>query len=328
MYAMRRLPCFHDIVFATACLVGTFFVRPAFAASAIDIQSQNFIPVEENFILGPVRHELSLDPGEETTVPIVIESRLGRDARFAVEIEDFSAGDVDPVQLYGDAEGPFSARSWIESGVPSFTLKHGQRATLSVTVRVPRFADPGDHYTAVLIHQLPDQVGSGTVAASSRIGSLFLLRVNGDIQELGKFTLFESLRLFHWTYPIDFFVGLRNDGSVRAQPSGNIRIKNIFGREVGRLPVEDWRVLRNSSAVRAFAWDPSFAMGLYTAEAELAYSPSSDMTVLRTRIFVLPLLPTIILVLLLICITYALKNFRLVRRQSALPDGSSSKKKQ
>jgi hypothetical protein len=69
-------------------------------------------------------------------------------------------------------------------------------------------------------------------------------------------------------------------------------------------------------------------MGLYTAEAELAYSPSSDMTVLRTRIFVLPLLPTIILVLLLICITYALKNFRLVRRQSALPDGSSSKKKQ
>lgn len=229
-----------------------------------------------DFVVGPGRTEISVAPGETFIQEITITNRISDNRTFRLEVEDItgSKDGSSAVSLTGDVRGPYSIRDYISFPEDSFVLKLGERARVPVTVSVPADAEPGGYYGSVLVSTIqpsPDGESTSRSPIIARVGSLFFLTVEGDIEREGK-TLDISTVGNKWWYekgPIDLGILYENTGSVHVNPYGEVSVTNIFGEEVGFVELEPWFVLPNSLRVREIKWDREFLLGRYTATAKI-----------------------------------------------------------
>ncbi len=274
------------------------------------IVPQTDIYFGDDFQLGPTRHVLSLAPGEEKRLEIQLTNRERTESSYTLLTEDFTSGDArNPIALFSRALGPFSARSWVTLPSRSVRLKSAERAYLPVTVRVPANASAGDHYTAVVIQRdLPSEVPSGFNVVS-RVASLLLITVEGDVVRDGSLQGLTSARGVYWSLPATFTAEYRNTGTVHLVPTGAVRIKNLFRAVVDEIPVRDWYVLRESSRLREIQWQPTFALGYYTATLSVTRgegAPAEEQTV---SFWVLPLLPVALVLLVIFLASFLVQVF-------------------
>ncbi len=277
----------------------------------VQVVPQQNVEIRNDFQFGPTRFELTLAPGEEKTIEIQLTSRMGRQASFTLEQEDFSPSENENEQtrLYGKQKGPYSAKDWITPLVGNITLTHGDRAYIPVTVRVPADADPGDHYAALLSKRdiNPDETGGG-IAVVSRVGTLFLITVEGAVERNGSLVNFSTPKGLYTDSNVPFLLRAKNDGTVRMYPEGQIEIRNILGVAVDRIPVREWIVLRNSTRSLTLDWKPTFALGRYTAEAQLKVF-GENMPTMSVSFWVIPILPVIIVLLAIFLVSFLVQYF-------------------
>jgi len=161
-------------------------ISPVFA---FEVQKLANVLVENDFTLGPGKIELFLNPGESVTRNLLITNRLGRPMKFRVELEDFtgsSTGERAAV-LLGNKRSPYSLRDFLHPEIWEFTLSHGERMVLPVTVTIPQEMEPGGLYGSVLISTSPsedflereEEKAKGQVRLVARVGALFFVRVKG-----------------------------------------------------------------------------------------------------------------------------------------------------
>lgn len=284
---------------------------PVANARGVQVVPQQNVDIRNDFQFGPTRFELTLAPGEEKTVEIQLTSRMGRQASFSMEKEDFSPSENENEQtrLYGNQKGPFSAKDWLTPLVGNITLTHGDRAYIPVTVRVPPDADPGDHYAALLAKRdIDPNETNGGIAVVSRVGTLFLITVEGSVERKGSLMNFSTPKSLYTDSHVPFLLRAKNDGTVRMYPDGQVEIRNILGVAVDRLPVKDWIVLRNSTRSLTLDWKPTFALGRYTAEAQLKVF-GEDMSVIKVAFWVIPILPVIIVLLAIFLVSFLVQYF-------------------
>lgn len=292
---------------------------PAIAQSGTDILDRPLqitaipdIPVMNDFQLGPTRFELQMSPGEERTIEVMIVSRMGRNGSYQFELEDFgpSENESDQTKLYGDKVGPYSAKSWLTPQVTSVTLQHGDRIYVPVTVRVPLDADPGDHYAAILVRRDPtseDKTGGG-LSVISRVGSLFLITVKGDVVKKGELLSIATAKNLYFNLSVPFSLRAKNEGTIRLYPEGSIRIKNLLGVTVDEIPVQDWILLRNSTRSVQLNWEPRFALGRYTATTDVTFS-DEPTTSYSVSFWVIPLLPVLGILIAIFIVSYLVQYF-------------------
>ncbi|MCA9356970.1 hypothetical protein H6784_02335 [Candidatus Nomurabacteria bacterium] len=230
-----------------------------------------------DFVVGPGRTEIEVSPGETVTREITVTNRISADRSFLLEIEDITGSDdgSSAVSLTGDKVGPYSIRDFISFPEDNFTLDLGERARIPITITVPPNTSPGGYYGSVLVSTVRKADSEVSAAPRSpiiaRVGSLFFLRVRGDVVIEGK-TSDISLTRNKWWYekgPIDFGILYENTGSVHVNPYGELSIKNMFGEEVGFIELEPWFVLPKSLRLREITWDREFLLGRYTATAKV-----------------------------------------------------------
>lgn len=260
--------------------------------------------VRGDFQVGPTRIVLEMQPGDTRSVDLQITSREGRMRTYAVAVEDFSASDdgADAVQFYGQEDGPFSARSWLNPSSSSVRLQHGESAVIPVTISIPSDAEPGDHYAVVL-------VGRTETSAVSRVGALILITVQGDLVREGGFQGFSFPRHFFWSLPVVVDMQYRNRGTVHLVPTGDVTIKNILGFTVDRLPVDDWYVLRHSVRKRSLLWQPTFALGRYTATLTLNSAGQKSAETSTVSFWVIPVRSVVVIVVVIIGLSFLLQWF-------------------
>jgi len=151
---------------------------------AYTIEDLRDIPVENDFVLAGSKVELWLDPGQSYTKELLITNRLGKRMDFTIEIEDFEGTkDLEnPTKLLGDERGPYSLKDYLKPELMNFSLEHGQRMILPVTVEIPLNAEPGGRYGSVLITANPSSAegsvekekAKGQINLITRLASLFL----------------------------------------------------------------------------------------------------------------------------------------------------------
>jgi len=134
-------------------------------------------------------------------------------------------------------------------------------------------------------------IDTSGVALSASLGTIILLRVNGDAKEQmdiqdfytqgtdgKKSSLFEGV-------PLQFVERIKNTGNVYEQPKGRIVISDMFGKPqaVVNVNLEERNVLPQTT--RKFTQDfnkdglgDRFLFGLYTAKLELAYGNDQKVT--------------------------------------------------
>jgi hypothetical protein len=226
-----------------------------------------------DFVVGPGRIELEVKPGETITTEISVANRISDDRTFEITVED-AAGSPDAsraVVLLGAERGPHTIKDYISSREQTFTLDLGERARIPVTVSIPPDAEPGGFYGSVLISTVQvDTTESSNSTRSpiiARVGTLFFVTVPGEVTRAGE-TKELTLLNKKWWYekgPIELAILYENTGSVHLNPYGELRIKNLFGEEVGFLELEPWFVLPESLRTREVTWDRELLFGRYTA---------------------------------------------------------------
>ena len=226
----------------------------------------------------------------------------------------------------GDQEGPYSLRDFVELPVQEFTLEFGERITLPINVNVPDDIEPGGRYGAIIVSNAPSRVADETEGAGavivSRLGSLFLVRVDGEINEDGQLTDFRisgDESVYTDSHPEQFEILFENNGSVHLVPYGLIEIKNLFGSVVDTIPVDAYFALPDSQRSQVIEWtDAPTMFGYYKAELNLSrgYDDLSDE--LSLGFWILPWQPIVIglliIVLLAVLITVVGKKFEIKRK--------------
>lgn len=298
------------VLFLVCLCAAQAVLAQADAGSGVRIIAGQAVAVSHDFEVGPTLVRMSIAPGEERRVEIGITNREGEPATFALEPQDASAGEQgEPLRFYGAASGPYPARSWIASA-RRLSLRHGEQATVPVTVSVPRDAAPGDHYAALLA----TREGSG---GKDAIAVVFLLQVAGTRTRSGAFIAVRPSSPLLLGYPVVFALSVRNDGDTALLPEGQIVIRNIAGDAVGSVPVRDRILLRGSSQNIRVDWRPAFAIGWYTAEARLQLWDGHVVT-RRTSFLALPLLPAgaaVLLLAILLALWRSLRTSLVIRRR-------------
>lgn len=247
--------------------------------------------VTGQFVISPTKVELEMKPGESASRDIMVANRTGSTVTIEFSMEDFE-GSTDPSQatvFLGEEDSSWGARKWLEPEISSIVLKQGETVTFRTKVNVPSNAEPGGHYAALFAfstYETEDAAGTA-INITSRVGTLFLIRVAGTVVEQGNLSKPEVSRFSEYG-PIDIGLVFNNEGNVHLKPSGRVIITNILGQAVAEIPVPEWVVLPESSRRNVVKWDSHYLFGRYTARAEIAYGPDGTPIIASTTFWVIP----------------------------------------
>jgi hypothetical protein len=302
----------------------------AHKVSAYRIEAPSWITVENDFVLGPGKTEVWVDPGEVVKKDLTITNRTGKTTGFKIDIEDFR-GSRDPEQtvvLLGQTKGPYSLRDWLKPEITEFDLKQGEQMTLSIEVLVPADVEPGGHYGAIVVSTKPsaEQIAAekgkvtGGVKVQSRIGALFFVRVKGNVNENGALKDFKITggKNFFEKGPINFEILYENNGSVHLVPYGIIEIKNILGKKIDEIEIDPYFAMPDSLRLRDVKWERSFLCGKYTASLSLNRGYKDIIDQMSLSFWVIPwkiiLVVFLALVLVIWFFIWALGHFEVRKR--------------
>ncbi|MBP9763265.1 MAG: hypothetical protein KBD10_00780 [Candidatus Pacebacteria bacterium] len=286
-----------------------------------------------DFVLEPAKNEVFLDPNSTATKTISVINRIDKIVTFQIDIEDVvgSENPSEQVKLLGEEKSPYSLKNFLIPEITEFTLNPGEKITIPVKVELPADSEPRGYYGAIIVSAKGAETGLGDEAfvkgvtkLVTRVGSIFLVRVNGDLKESSHLWDFKALgpvKKFYSTHPKGFEVAIKNDGNVHLVHYGEIKIKNIFGRQIANIPLNAFFSLPDSVRYREVNWPASFSFGFYKAEIELYQGFGKDAGFLNSEIsfFVIPW--TILALLILVsAIIYGLirlfkNNFKIERKK-------------
>ncbi|MGB3023223.1 MAG: hypothetical protein WBB39_00245 [Candidatus Saccharimonadales bacterium] len=303
----------------TAGLVGLTWVTTSHAQTPTNETGQALE-------IAPPVINLTANPGQIVEAKIQIRDVSTSNLLVRGEVNDFTAAGEDgtPKLLIEQTEtSPYSLRPWI-SALPQLTLKPQQIESLPVTIKVPTNAAPGGYFAVIRFTASAPGIDQSGVALSASLGTLVLLRVNGDAKQQlsiesfytqkdsNKISLIESA-------PLDFVVRIKNSGNVHEQPVGQARIKDMFGNELANVNINLERKNILPGSIRKFQEPLNSAtignkilFGRYTAQLTMKYGDDSIVTS-EISFWVIPykLIIGVItgLILLFFTIRYALRRY-------------------
>ena len=261
----------------------------------------------------PPLFQISVSPGDLWQSNIKVVNNNPYPLTVYAEVANFQAtgevgqGKFVPI-LAGDTDESTLAE-WIEIADVPYVIPPEQSADISFFVDVPTDAAPGGHYAAILIStQEPKSDSKMSVLTSQAVTSLFFMRIEGDVEELGTIREF---RATDWLLDVpnaEFSLRFENKGNVHLQPRGDIVITNMWGTERGKIPVNYQthygNVLPQSIRDFTFTWKSDFQItdiGRYKAVATLAYGQDGIKSATATTYFwIIPLKGTLITLAVLI----------------------------
>ncbi len=212
--------------------------------------------------ISPPTIDHQLNPGDTVLEVIKVFNEDDKPITVFPLVENFTAGTEEKgqPQFYPaeeDKDGTALAK-WITVDTQPLTIQPMERTNLQLAINVPKDAQPGGHYGAVLLSTTPPEERTG-VGVASQLATLILIRVSGDVKEIGSLAEFGYAHPQVWyNYrPVDFFIRFENSGNTHLRPVGNLFIKDMFGRQVASIPVNtpDYQsVLPNSIRRFDFGW--------------------------------------------------------------------------
>jgi hypothetical protein len=176
------------------------------------------------------RFEVDADPGQTVTTTLKVINEERQTHTYYLRTQNFNAQDETGNPSFTTRQEDLAI--WIKAPL-SITLGPGETFDLPIQIVVPPEADPGGHYAAIFFLSEPPSVDdqSGKVALGAKLGSLILLRVNGDFVQNASVLEFGTTgrQWFFDQLPVQFYYRFQNTGDDHQKPIGDILIKNFYG---------------------------------------------------------------------------------------------------
>jgi len=268
--------------------------------------------------ISPIIFRCTLEKGQKKTDSISVSNPNNFSIQVMSEVEDFIMENEEGVPKFlprSASTGGLS--SWISVSLEEFALAANETKDVTFTISVPKTGEPGGHYAAIFFKTRPPQDRSGTsLGISSRVGSLILLSVPGEISSGGKIVEFSGPK-FVSRGPVNFLARFQNTGTVHYQLGGQISIYNWLGGEVGKIDLPEHIVLPDSIRRFETKWEKKYLFGQYTAKLTMKDGEGKTQTE-ELKFFAFPwqeglVVLGIIFLILAISIIFK-KKFKIVRK--------------
>ncbi len=290
--------------------------------------------------ISPVKIEVSGDPGQTLQGELKLFNEQDESKTFYSSFENFEAR--------GETGAPFflperkGLATWINTE-EKIILKSKEEKFISFSIQIPKNAEPGGYFAAILWGQTPPEAkAGGQVAVGGRLGVLILLRVSGAVEEEGGLLEFgvKDKQKFFSLLPVTFSYRFNNTGGDRTVPQGEITVKNLFGRTSATLPAnkKEGSVLPGSARKFEVIWESkqkatsdteqdekigffemakqqlsAFHIGWYTAKLNVVWGTTHQAVTAKHSFFIIPwqllLIVAIILAIIGFLGTWGLKKW-------------------
>jgi hypothetical protein len=253
----------------------------------------------------PPKFELYGNPGDILNEKLRIRNEGTEATSYTTDVQDFTAsGEEGGVNFVEDPNAPttaFSLANWVNASPKNFTIPGGQEQTINVDIRIPKGAEPGSHFASIQVQQKADIQPGGTGAAvQSKLNSLILLRVSGNLTEKLSLDSFRADDNYYQKGPVDLSLRTKNEGNVHIAPTGTIVITDTFNRKVAEVPLKQANVLPGSFRTIKTSWDPHSSIGRFTATLVATYGQSKEPITSTATFYIIPLPIILILVGILV----------------------------
>ncbi len=299
------------ILITLICLtmLGGFFVKKIAAA-----------PIGLKIL--PLKVSYTLKPGETITDKIQLINSSG-DAPVNVEtsVEDFiPVAGGEGIKYVGRAEGVTTVRDWISfSGPKIFKLDSSETKEIGFTIKAPPNAEPGGHF-GIIFFKATSLGPSQQLNIGVRIGALVFVTIPGNQLQKGEILEFTGPK-FVQKSPVEFKIKFENTGTVHFEPKGSIKITDVFGRQVGDIPVQGKVVLPTGVRDLSAAWQTAgILLGRYKAAIEIKDGEENVLTADSIVFYAFPIKYAIYFVAAFLLIFLGLKfikskfSFRIVKK--------------
>jgi hypothetical protein len=265
----------------------------------------------------PVRigddNSLLLSPGEKKQIQVKVENNSQMDLQIESQVLDFIVDQdgTTPIPVTEEQDNRWSLASWMTLAPASNFLQAGGSATINVLIEVPEDALPGGRYAMVLhspdVGQVEDQTGAGI---AQRAGTLIYVIIDGPINELAYVNFFK-VPGFLEKGPVPMEIKIRNESDVHITPTPQIKVFNIFGKEIDSLILDQKNIFPLTERDFSDVWQKKWGFGPYTLRLEAVYGFQGQVASAEAVIWLIPVTIIIIVllsILLIVAIVLAVKK--------------------
>lgn len=215
-----------------ALFFGTLFIATLFSAQVL----------ASGFEVSPIKFELSQKPGESITKTLKIKNSEDKAVDIAFDFADFTyrdeSGQVAIIDG-GAQDTTYSMKNWVQTP-EGFNLGAKEEKEFTISMRIPEDAPPGGHYGTMFIYpKIPNSKdGKPSVGTITKIGVLFIVRVEGEVKEevgIASFVAYKDTASPNTLYLETF---LTNSGNVHVRPKGKIFLYNDSGELIKDVGIE------------------------------------------------------------------------------------------
>ncbi|HYV13604.1 MAG TPA: hypothetical protein VE980_22050 [Pyrinomonadaceae bacterium] len=240
-------------------------------------------PSGNGISLAPARVELEMQPGSETTVVINLDyhttSENSQPVRIVASLNDWTIDRDGQVKFERANTLPNSASPWLIYSPAETTVMPGNLHAIRVTISVPKDATPGDHLTALIVEQRPDNIklseNRRQMVIRYRMAAVFYIKV----PQLRRRGSLESLRAETKDDQILVTPLLKNSGNTVIRPLTSLKVTDTAGIAVAELPQkESLPLLGGAELVQPLVVESRLAPGTYTVKYRVDFQDGSRPT--------------------------------------------------
>ena len=206
------------------------------------------------------RLELNGNPGTSVITDLKVTNEERQSRTYYLRSQNFNSQDETGNPSFNVRREGLA--TWIRSPL-SITLGPGETINLPIVIDIPADASPGGHYAAIFfLVEPPNSDDLGNLGIGTKLGSLILLRVDGDFIQDADILEFGTVnkQKFFTHIPIQFYYRFQNIGEDHLKPIGDIQISNTIGMNTKMLLANtiDGSVLPKSIRRFTSVWDGSY----------------------------------------------------------------------
>jgi hypothetical protein len=272
----------------------------------------NPVKADTGLTIQPIKISQTMEPGESISGVITLKSASSKAVKVEVKVEDFvpTAG-ASGIQFVGRTSGITTVRDWITiGGDESFTFQKGESREIPYTIDAPLNAEPGSHFGVAFFKATELGEEGKQLKVGTQVGMLIFVTIPGNFLQKGKILDFSSQK-FVQKGPVNFKIKFENTGTVHFEPKGEIKITNIFGKEVGSIPVAGQAVLPTGVRDLDAQWNISgFLLGRYKAALSMTDGEGNELTADSISFYAFPIWYLLGFILSVIVLFYGLKFLR------------------
>jgi hypothetical protein len=249
----------------------------------------------------PPLMKMNMEPGESLATALKVVNNNSQPKTIYIKVVDFrgkGSGEVEflkdlPEQVSEEDKKVYLSQ-WVTLNQKEVEIEPFRPAIIPFTIDIPKDAQPGGHYAAILVGtNPPSKTDKGAeIKVSSYISSLLLVRISGAVVEKGMIREFTFSNRFYQGGEGSFRVRFQNTGNVHLQPIGGIKVYDMFGKEKGSISVNNQKDFGNVLPNNERTWDNLkwssdnfFLINRYRAELSLSYGEDLKQTDYQTFFF-------------------------------------------